>query len=59
MLGGVEISLDLLVLDDKWTFQTKRVRLWHQLTEAVSGNPDDPTITLDPWRDRTELRNEE
>jgi hypothetical protein len=44
--------------DDKWTFDNQRqwVPLPHQFLKAVSANPNDPVLIVDPWRNEIRVQ---
>jgi len=42
--------LESLKYDDVWTFSPKN-NLFHHWIEGRSSNPNDPVLTIDPWRD--------
>ncbi len=48
----VNSDLENIKFDDKWTFRIIPDGLFHQRGEATSSNPNDPTVTYDPWNDR-------
>jgi hypothetical protein len=38
--------------DDPWTFTVEQDGPFHQRTRATSGNPSDPDVIIDPWRNQ-------
>ena len=46
-----------LELDDNWKFEEKfRLIPTHYWLEGTSSNPNDPTLIIDPWRNKFEQK---
>ena len=54
--GLIDI-LDNIPFEDEWKFYDSKPNWWHHRVKAISSNPDDPIIYLDPWRDEYEKEN--
>jgi RHS repeat-associated protein len=42
-------DLQILSLDDRWTFSVVQSGPFHQLVKGTSSNSSDPTLQIDPW----------
>ena len=54
--NGLIYILNNVSFDDTWQFYDSKPSIFHHRVKAVSNNPNDPIVYLDPWKDEYEKK---